>query len=205
MQSRWILSMLFPAVLFPGLAVAAQAATPQWRTPAVDSTHVTGNAVKVMPEYVPPVAGSTDTSAPEAQNRPPSSIAELLQAFAGIVLEVPGNAQRGAHGQLRVVIHTSQASLQQATSRVWHETQCVTTASHASCGFDNYRLMLSPEGVFLAQVGCPVGYYGTSGGGVEFKWADFSGAGGKAGGGGAWLFQRDTLWSSCRSDVGSND
>lgn len=199
-MKRWVWGALGAGLLGP-VVCQAQLAPPQWRQPGFDSTHVQGTAVKVMPEYVaPPPAGQTE---PPATVKAPTTISELLTAWNGVLLSLPGNEQLGAHGQIRFVITPAKAQLQFTMLWNWYDG-CALTASNASCSHGTYRFSLSPEGLFAVRLGCG-SEYGNAGGSAEFKWTDFVAAGGLSGAAKQWPLMRDSFWSTCYSSSGSND
>ncbi len=189
------------ACLLGPVVCLAQLATPQWRQPGVDSTHVLGTAMKVMPEYVVPAPPDAKPS-PEQSPSAPTTIQELLSALDGVVLTMPGNESRGANGQIRVLINATKAQVQETALWNWYDT-CSATAQAPSCGHGVYLFQLSPEGLFVVPTGCGAGSTGSTGGTAEFKWVDFVALGGLSGATKSWLLQRSSLWESCHSDNAS--
>lgn len=201
-MKRLVWIALGAGLLGPGVS-AAQLAPPQWRQPGVDSTHVLGNAVRVMPEY-PVLPPAREDPAPLPGTPTPQTIQELLQAFDGVTLAMPGNETKGAHGQVRISITASKAQVQSTISWNWYDV-CAATALSPSCSHESYGFHLSPEGLFAVTMGCASGYMGSAGGSAEFKWTDFVALGGLAGAPKIWSLQRSSLWSSCYASSGSND
>ena len=191
------LTVLFGAATV-ALPAAAQLAPPQWSRPAMDSTHVTGTAARVMPEIV---------SKPENGLQPavkaPSTIAELLVAFDGVVLEMPGNERAGAFEQLRFRFSPDRMQSQFTALWNWYDG-CSADARIPRCVHGNHQFSLSPEGLTVIRQGCG-GLNGSAGGSAEFKWSDFVGFGGAESVDKRWVLQRDSFWTSCYADTGSND
>ena len=180
------------------LPATAQLAPPQWTRPAMDSTHVTGTAERVMPEI--PI--KSDVGLPQSV-KAPASIAELLAAFDGVVLEMPGNERAGAFEQLR--FRFSREKMQSQFTMLWNWYDgCSVDERVPRCVHRNHHIFLSPEGLTVVRQGCG-GLYGSAGGSAEFKWSDFVGLGGLKAVDKRWPLQRDTFWTSCYADVGSND
>ena len=190
----------FVAGLMGPAVCVAQLASPQWRQPGVDSTHVIGTAAKVMPDY--PVVDHGNQVEPPSSPRAPTTIAEMLAAFEGVVLSMPGNDQQGPHGQIRLEIGAAKAQLRFTISWQWHDG-CALTAQNPMCIHGVYRFTLSPEGVFAARNGCGQDL-GSAGGSAEFKWIDFVALSGLTGADKSWRLQRDSFWSTCYPDTGSS-
>ena len=177
---------------------AAQLAAPQWTRPAMDSTHVTGTAERVMPEI--PI--KSDVGLPQSVTAP-GSIAELLAAFDGVLLEMPGNERAGAFEQLRFKFSREKMQSQFTALWNWYDGCSVDARVHR-CIHGNHHIFLSPEGLAVVRQGCGA-LNGSAGGSAEFKWSDFVSFGGPKAVDKHWVLQRDTFWTSCYADVGSND
>jgi hypothetical protein len=180
------------------LPATAQLAPPQWTRPAMDSTHVTGTAERVMPEIPIKSEGGQPQSI-----KAPATIAELLAAFDGVLLEMPGNERAGAFGQLR--FRFSREKMQSQFTMLWNWYDGCSVDAHVHrCVHGNNHIFLSPEGLTVVRQGCGA-LNGSAGGSAEFRWSDFVGLGGLKAGNKHWVLQRDTFWTSCYADVGSND
>ena len=183
------------------IPAAAQLAPPQWSRPAMDSTHVTGTAARVMPE-MPEMPFKSDAGLPRSVTAP-ASIAELLAAFDGVLLEMPGNEQAGAFEQLRFLFSREKMQSQFTALWNWYDGCSVDARVHR-CSHGNYSIFLSPEGLTVVRQGCGA-LNGSAGGSAEFRWSDFVGLGGPTAADKRWLLQRDTFWGSCYANVGSSD
>ncbi|NYE26303.1 hypothetical protein [Pigmentiphaga litoralis] len=179
-------------VALSALPAAAQLASPQWSRPAMDSTHVTGTAARVMPEIV---AAPPASSRVIEDMRAPTSIAALLAAMEGVVLEMPGNQNQGAFEQLMFVFSPEKLQVRFTANWVWYDS-CAATAAAPRCMHGPFEVLLSPEGVFIARRGCGSAS-GSAGGNAEFKWSDFVAFGGRNASPKHWTLQRDSFWSNC--------
>ena len=192
------LTALFGAATV-ALPAAAQLAPPQWSRPAMDSTHVTGTAARVMPEITSPTGKVLE----ETPDQTPRTVAELLTAFDGVVLEMPGNHSAGAFEQLRFKFSRQLMQTQFTALWNWYDG-CVATAAVTRCTHGNLNIMLASDGLRVVRNGCN-GMNGTAGGSAEFTWNDFVSYGGSKSPSKHWTLLRDTFWSSCYADIGSND
>lgn len=185
------LAVLFGAATL-ALPAAAQLAPPQWSRPAMDSTHVTGTAARVMPEIVaaPPTVGKV-----EERTSAPRTIGELLAAFDGVLLDMPASQQSGAYEQMRFRFSKDRMQVQFTAAWNWYDS-CAADAINTRCSHGAFEMMLSPEGLSVARRGCGTNA-GTAGGSAEFKWSDYQSFGGKEASPKHWALLRDTFWANC--------
>lgn len=201
MKPKWMTAAAIATLsgAFFALPVYAQLASPQWSRPAMDSTHVTGTAERVMPETS---TGGT-SGLKEVKDSAPSTIQELLAAFDGVTLEMPGNERVGAFEQMRFIFTADKMQTQFTALWNWYDS-CSATADSPRCSHGNLHMMLSPEGLFVVRQGCG-SQNGNAGGSAEFKWSDFVALGGKKSPAKNWTLQRGTFWANCYPESGSND
>lgn len=199
MKPKWMTAASIAALsaAFHTSPASAQLASPQWSRPAMDSTHVTGTAQRVMPEIRPP---NGDVFREPSSNAP-TTVAELLRAFDGVVLDMPGNELTGAFEQMRFSFTPDRMQTQFTAMWNWYDS-CSANDVVTRCSHGNLTMMLSPEGLTVVKQGCN-GLNGTAGGSAEFKWTDFVALGGLKGTVKHWTLQRDTFWSNCHRESGT--
>jgi len=191
------LTALFGAATV-ALPAAAQLAPPQWSRPAMDSTHVTGTAARVMPEIVPAPA---TVGKVEERISAPKTISEMLAAFDGVLLDMPASQQSGAYEQMRFRFSKDRMQVQFTAAWNWYDS-CAADAISTRCSHGAFEMMLSPEGLSVVRRGCGSNA-GTAGGSAEFKWSDYQSFGGKESPSKQWALLRDTFWANCYFESGA--